>query len=54
MIDRGWFADPSDEYPEFWQAFLQTDIGCFPIDGIWFTSKEQCEEFIHTDILGKE
>jgi len=50
---NGWFADIEDE-GDYWQAFLQNDIGCFPLDGIWFQSKEQCEEFIRTDILGKE
>lgn len=51
---RGWFADPSDEYPELWQAFLQADFGCFPLDGVWFKSKDDCEQFIVREILGKE
>jgi hypothetical protein len=54
MGNRGWFADPSDEYPELWQAFLQAECGCFPLDGIWFESKDDCEQFIVREVLGKE
>jgi len=56
----GWFADPGDKdeegyderYP--WRAYLQTPLGCYPIDGCWFRSKVDCERFIREDVIGQD
>lgn len=48
----GWFADTDAEaesdFP--WRAYLQTPGGCFPLDGIWFATQAQCEDFMRADI----
>lgn len=49
-----WFADTDEDGPPQgrWRPYLQTDSSmCIPLEGIWFASKEQCEDFIRTDVL---
>jgi hypothetical protein len=52
-----WFADQAnaDEYAPRgypWRPYLQTDSSmCIPLEGIWFGSKEQCEDFIRDEVL---
>jgi hypothetical protein len=54
----GWFADPGDKdddgyderYP--WRPYLQISAGCVPLR-LWFASKEDCEQFIRDEVLGK-
>lgn len=53
-MTRGWFADRDDSAaPHNWAAFLQLDGMCLRLDGAWFSSEQDCAEFIRTDILGK-
>jgi hypothetical protein len=61
MPDRGmgdvyWFADVDDAQVRRaaapWQVFLQTPYGCYPLAGIWFDTKSDCEAFIG-DIVTK-
>lgn len=55
--ETGWFADLADEeqrderWP--WAAFLQMESECHRLDGTWFATKEQCEDFIRSEILGR-
>jgi hypothetical protein len=51
----GWFADAGDDdsrarYP--WQPFLQLEAMCLPFP-MWFSSEQDCEEFIRTHIIGQ-
>lgn len=52
----GWFADPSDEDDRVegapWQPFLQTSGCCFPLP-VWFETKDACDDFIRSSILGR-
>jgi hypothetical protein len=53
----GWFADLADEderderWP--WQVFLQLETECHAMAGVWFATKEQCENFIRTKVVGQ-
>lgn len=57
MSAEGWFADITDEedrdsrWP--WQPFIQTAGGCFPLQGVWFATEEECEIFIRGEIIGR-
>jgi len=49
-----WFADEDeDEPPPYrWRPYLQAGSSmCLPLEGIWFGTKEQCEEFIRDEVL---
>jgi len=48
-----WFADvDEDTEPGFpWRPYLQLHGMCIPLETISFSSKEQCEDFIRTDVL---
>lgn len=56
IIPHGWFSDiDREEAPSGthqWQPCLQLEGWCPSID-VWFESKEACDEFIRTEILGK-
>ena len=45
-----WFADVDDNQVRRgaapWRPYIQIWGGCHPIDGIWFHTKEDCEDFI--------
>jgi hypothetical protein len=50
-----WFADIDDEDgipPYVWQPCLETETGHIPSIGIWFQSKEICEDWIRENLLG--
>lgn len=50
-----WFADidedhlGGDSYP--WVACVQVTGAVHQLDGIWFSSEEDCERFIEEEIL---
>lgn len=56
MRRRGWFSDidpdgaPPDGYQ--WQPCLQLDGLCLSFD-VWHGSKEDCDDFILTEIIGR-
>jgi hypothetical protein len=47
-----WFADPSDDYPDMWQAFIQVPGACHVLDGVWFVSERDCWQFIGAYLVG--
>lgn len=55
MSEVGWFACYEDErgtaFP--WTPALQCEGSLCPNFDVWFESKEACEDFIRTEILGK-
>jgi len=57
LYRKGWFSDavpdgaPSDRYQ--WQPCLQLDGLCLSMDDVWCPSKEDCDHFIRTEIVGK-
>jgi hypothetical protein len=51
----GWFSDVSEDAPtdsHRWQPCLQLDGMCLSFD-IWHDTKEACDEFIRTEIVGR-
>jgi len=58
MSDRFWFSDIAmrdQPHPEQhpWQPCLQLDGFCLSIE-MWFASKDECDAFIQSDIVGCE
>lgn len=53
---RGWFSDPCDEEDAVagyrWQPYLETGTGFIPPIQVWFATKEACDEFIATEVIG--
>ena len=51
---KQWFADVaedgSDEYP--YAAFIQVTGAVHQLDGLWFSSEEDCERFIKEEVEG--
>jgi hypothetical protein len=50
-----WFADWDDENAVSdygWQPCLETGEGLVPSIGIWFESKERCEQWIRDYLIG--
>lgn len=52
MSRQGWFSDAEDPPSATfrWQPCLQLDGWCLSID-VWFESKEDCDNFILTNVL---
>lgn len=51
---NGWVAELDEaEDRTLWIAVLYYGGSfCTHLDGVWFTSKEHCEEFICTEVIG--
>lgn len=51
---NGWYAEIDDaEERVLWIPVLYYGGSfCTNLDGVWFTSKEDCEEFIRADVIG--
>lgn len=54
MHHTGWFPDEDENVtgPDRWRPYLQIPGMIFPLEDIWFPTKEACIEFITNDILG--
>lgn len=53
---NGWQAEiDGRDNQNLWIAVLYYGGSfCAELDGVWFTSKKECEEFIRTDVVGAQ